>query len=180
MIHRYIPAHHVLGFLQHGHRFSRCDSFVDLLEFRLGYCCFKGCDSWSELRRCVENTFKHEVVNRTIEGASISCWTECSTSEAWPWAIYGKGDGAIRISVELQNFMSYVRSFGIPGVAGSVTYYFRPSNVRPQFLEPFNNPTGQDRDEHHLFFHKHGFYDYEREFRVVLFEQGPLTKNFPD
>jgi hypothetical protein len=98
----------------------------------------------------------------------------------WAWTVYGKGSGAIRISVEREDFARYVKGLAVPGVAGSVTYSFLHSGVRPQFLEPFNNLTNEDRDEYHLFFHKHGFYNYEAEYRIVLFQQGPVTREFPD
>ena len=82
--------------------------------------------------------------------------------------------------MDVSELARHVWSFGVPGVEGFVTYHFHSNEIFPQFPKPFNNPTNEQREKFHLFFHKHGFYDYEAEYRIVLFQDGPVMLRLPD
>jgi hypothetical protein len=188
LIHRIIPAHRVESFLEEGLRFARCDSFVDVLEFRLAYCSFRAppTSTWQDLQQCVGRSFKSERVNRTISNASISCWfgwNEGHTPKPFMWEIYGKGGGAIRISVSSDRLIAHLRlatrNSNVPGVAGSVTYGLGSSAINPPIYEHWNELTSAQDEDYDLFFYKHHFFDYEDEFRVVLFGPGPIAIRIP-
>lgn len=188
LIHRIIPAHRVESFLDEGLRFARCDSFVDVLEFRLAYCSFHAPQTWTwqDLQRSIGGSFKSAKVNEAISNASISCWfgwKEDAMAKAFMWDIYGKGAGAVRISVNPEHLISHLRwetgSSKTPGVACSVTYGFSESTVSPPEYYLLNGLTPSQHEHYDLFFHKHHFFDYEDEFRIVLFKSGPVAISLP-
>lgn len=63
------------AFLENRLFFAPCSSFVDLLEFRLGYCYFNE-GTVKDISDRVRDTFTNGVVNKLIDETSISCWSE--------------------------------------------------------------------------------------------------------
>src|SRR5439155_19539323 len=93
--------------------------------------------------------------------------------------VYGKSEPAIRLTVDSAALDAHVRKHK-PSItsSGPVTYHFATSMVRPQFLSPPTEPDS--KTDFDLFFHKHGFYAYESEFRIVVSEKGPVMIPFPN
>jgi len=96
------------------------------------------------------------------------------------WEVYGKDKPAICLSVDRDRLVAHIeRSTNAAGAAGSVTYQFMTSGIRPEFLRTFNGLDREQHEEYDLFFHKHSFYEYEDEFRIVLFRDGPVNLRLP-
>ena len=175
VIHRLIPERHITTLTDGFLHFSPCDRFVDQLEFRFGYCrdAFEiGGDE--ALARCVRASFNDPGVERKIANTSISCWSRHPQERAFMWEVYGKSQPAILIVSDDGALQTHVRQ--IKGTettsAGPVRYHFFTSQVFPEFVAP---PSNSDlRVDFDLFFEKHGFYEYEKEFRIVIAERGPV------
>ncbi len=177
-IHRVVPERHIQTVINGLFHFAPCRSFVDLLEFRFAHCG----DHYTlaqELGRpeifdtCIRNSFSDNTVQEKIDGASIACWTT-QPERPFMWEIYGHSRAAIILTLDENSFALHVRHLkGDRCATGPVRYGFAgPSSVRPEFI------AGADRadlDHFDLFFHKHAFYSFEKEFRAVIFEPGPTT-----
>ena len=175
LVHQTIPQEHVPAFLKRGHFFAPCNTFVDLMEFRYGYCLFNSDESPEGLTACLRKTFQDEDINRSIDSTCVSCWTSSGESFAM-WEVYGRGDAAIRISVDHNDFREHVQAqVGMGISAGPVTYAGLTSLTRPQFVTEAHDRTEEQKRIDYLFFHKHGFYTWEQEFRLILFQQGPVS-----
>lgn len=174
LVHQIIPENHVRSFCERGMYFAPCRSFVDLLEFRYGYCLYNHPQDWPENESCVHATFGNERINATILGTCLSCWSEDQRERYAMWESYGRRGAAIRVSMPRDQLIEQIRRTGNAGAAGSVRYGLAISNVRPEFLQPFNGLTPEQQEDFHLFFHKHPFYINEDEFRIVVFGAGPL------
>ena len=81
----------------------------------------------------------------------------------------GRRDAAIRVSIKPDALVQCVTDAGHQAGFGNITYAGQTSMVQPQFL------GGLTHEQEDLFFHKHRFYDWESEFRVVVFKSGPLS-----
>ena len=70
-----------------------------------------------------------------------------------------------------------------PGVFGSVRYGFggieRPSLTMPEALHPFHGLSWEDIGDYRLFFHKHEFYRFEDEYRIILCSSSPMRIPIP-
>ena len=180
LIHRIIPEQHIATLTGGILYFSPCDKFVDQLEFRFAYCrdAFEvGGDE--QLANCVRSSFSDEEVTRKITETSISCWTSHPDERAFMWEVYGGFSPAVLVSADESVLLDHVTRHKGPErtASGPVTYHFLTSFVRPQFLTPPSDPSlNADYD---LFFHKHGFYSYEKEYRIVIFERGPIEVPLP-
>ncbi len=176
LVSQIIPADHVSSFLHKGHFFAQCSSFVDMMEFRYGYCLFNsGASTPAEVQTCVQRTFSNLHINRCIESACISCWTrrQAERPESCAmWEVYGKGQPAIQVTVEAKRFFDYIKDRHPHCVGGNVTYDGQSSMINPQMWEP-GLLTDEQRQNCDLFFHKHGFYVWENEFRTVIFASEP-------
>lgn len=176
LVSQIIPAEHVSSFLEQGHYFAPCSSFVDLMEFRYGYCLFNSAASTpAEIQGCVRKTFDNAGITDRIMSASISCWSR----QTWPqtencalWQVYGRGAPAIQVTVEAQTFFAYIKGRHPQCTGGHVTYANQPSATDSEMCERgLLNP--EQNEDWHLFFHKHGFYGWEKEFRIVIFTTEP-------
>lgn len=172
LVSQIIPAEHIPSFLQNGHYFAPCSSFVDLMEFRYGYCLFNSVASTAaQMQTCIQGTFKNSDINRCIESAYVSCWTRRRPEKAEScamWEVYGRGEAAIQVTVEAQKFFAYIKTRHPQCIGGHVTYAGQTSMVHPEMWE-LGSVTQEQRDNCDLFFHKHGFYAWENEFRTVIF-----------
>jgi hypothetical protein len=177
LVHQTIPEEYLPAFLDRGHYFAPCSTFVDLMEFRFGYCLFNSDGSTAGLTSCIRETFKNENVNRWIDSTSVSCWTTDSDERFAMWELYGKRYAAIRISADQDQLKEYFDSETTRSkvTSGPVTYAGQVSMVRPQFLCQSNDMTEEENQIYDLFFHKHGFYTWEQEFRLILFQKGPVS-----
>lgn len=180
LVHRIIREQHIENFINERLYFARCDSFVDLLEFRFAHCR----DSYelgvTAFQNCIRKSFLDDRVNARISATSISCWSEHAAEKCFMWEVYGRNEPAICLSADRDRLVEHVeRSINAPGAAGSVTYQFMTSLVRPPFLRTFNGLSEDQHEEYDLFFHKHSFYEYEDEFRIILFQNGPIAIPFP-
>ena len=150
-----IPAEHVSSFLQNGHYFAQCSSFVDWMEFRYGHCLFNNAVSTAaEMQTCIQNTFKNPGINRSIESACISCWTRRRPERAEScamWEVYGKGEPAILVTVEAKQFFDYIKKQHPQSAGGNVTYAGQPSMTNPEMWEE-GSLTVEQRENCHLFF----------------------------
>lgn len=184
MINRVIPEKHVTSIINGELYFSPCSSFVDLLEFRFAYC-------WDEFElatetgqadifnKCIRKSFSDEKVQKAIEGTSISCWS-LEPERPFMWEVYGQSKPAVMLTMHEKDFQQYIiRHKGECATAvGPVTYNFTRSNTRPPFVTPTTHPKYYEN--FHLFFHKHGFYEFEKEFRATIFERGPVVLPLED
>jgi len=96
------------------------------------------------------------------------------------WEVYGKSQPAILITSDEAVLQAHVRQ--IKGTettsTGPVRYHFFTSSIFPEFVPlPSNADLKIDFD---LFFEKHGFYKYEKEFRMVVAERGPVMIPLPE
>jgi hypothetical protein len=184
LIHRVIPEKHVQSIIDGQLYFVPCKTFVDLLEFRFAYCR----DSYEIAQiegkpeifdGCIRRTFSNEKVQERIDGTSISCWTYQS-ERPFMWEVYAHSEPAIILTLDEHEFEIYVKEQKRDLVAaGRVRYQFAPpSMTHPEFLVVARDPDwNKDFD---LFFHKHGFYGFEREFRAAIFEPGPVNLPLQD
>ena len=179
-VHQIIPLEHVASFLKNGFYFAPGRTFIDQLEFRFGYCGYKTGSRWPAMDQCVRDTFSDDSVNNLINTTSVSCWTEDPMERYAMWEIYGRREASIRVSIDRKELTDLVRQkTGLSGMSGSVRYNFFTSSVRPEFLEPFNLlPETHRNDYLHLFFHKHDFYRFEDEFRVIVVSENCVTVPF--
>ena len=140
LVSQIIPADHVSSFLHKGHFFAQCSSFVDMMEFRYGYCLFNsGASTPAEVQTCVQRTFSNLHINRCIESACISCWTRRRAERPEScamWEVYGKGQPAIQVTVEAKRFFDYIKDRHPHCVGGNVTYDGQFSTINPQMWEP--------------------------------------------
>jgi hypothetical protein len=181
IMHRLISEKYITTLLEGFLHFSPCDQFVDQLEFRFGYCR----DSFelggdAALAKCVRDSFNNPEVDRKIADTSISCWSRHPQERAFMWEVYGKSLPAILIASDDVALQTHVRQ--IKGTAktsaGPVRYHFFTSQDFPEFLTP---PADADlKADFDLFFHKHDFYQYEKEFRMVIAERGPVMVPLPE
>src|ERR1700730_6836866 len=168
VIHRLIPERHLPTLIDGLLYFSPCDRFVDQLEFRFGYCrdAFElGGDE--ALAKCVRASFNNPEVDRKIADTSISCWSRHPQERAFMWEVYGKFLPSILITSDAAALQYYVEQIKGPQItsAGPVRYHFFASGTHPEFVTP---PSNADlKVDFDLFFEKHGFYKYEKEFRIV-------------
>src|SRR5947207_2020134 len=109
LVHRIIPESHVRSFCEHNLYFSACRSFVDLLEFRYGYCLYHHPGSWPENESCVRATFGNQRINATISGSCLSCWSEDQCERYSMWESYGRRGAAIRVSMQRDELIRHVR-----------------------------------------------------------------------
>ena len=180
LIHRIIPERHIETLLEGYLYFSPCDEFVDPLEFRFGLCqdAFDlGGDK--ALAQCVRASFKKPEVERKIANTSISCWMQYSEERAFMWEVYGQQLPAILVTAESGVLQAHLRTVmgSAKTSAGEVQYHFLPSQTHPPFYIPPTDASA--KVQFHLFFHKHGYYSYEKEFRMVLDELGPIRIPLP-
>jgi hypothetical protein len=173
LVYQIIPERHVQAFLNNGYYFAPCRDFKDKDEFRYGYCLFNvGSESEIELQRALDRTWSIPEVNEWLATTGVSCWTRNLTNEDRMWKEYGGNGPAIRISVDVDSFLKHVRSEAGQIAAGNVTY----EGMIPATYSPFLTAweLGEAPEAiYHLFFHKRGRFEWEQEFRVVLFlEQG--------
>ena len=178
LIHRIVRETHIQSIVDSLLYFAPCNHFVDLLEFRFAYCRDQFELGQESFEACVQNSFRDQHVQQRIANTSISCWTQHANEVLFAWEVYGKSAPAIRLSVDSAKLDAHVRKYKPASTSsGPVTYHFVTSMVRPQFLSPPAQPDfTEDFD---LFFHKHGFYSYESEFRIVISEEGPIMIPFP-
>ena len=167
-VYQYLPFRHAPSLKKDGVHFSKCSEFVDLMEFRFGYLGFQGCDI-RELSRKLPSVFSNEHINQLVDSSYVSCWTEDSQERYSMWELYGRRQKAIRIRVDRDGLICRFSRLGFPGVYGSITYQFTHSRIRPEFLGKTGSLNADQDEYYHLFFHKHGFYCYEDEFRLVCF-----------
>ena len=179
LIHRIIREAHIGSILDGFLYFAPCNQLVDLLEFRFAYCRDQFELGQDCFERCIQHSFGDEGVHRRIAETSISCWTQHPNEMLFTWEVYGKSAPAIRLTVDSAALDAHVRKHK-PSItsSGPVTYHFATSMVRPQFLSPPTEPDS--KTDFDLFFHKHGFYAYESEFRIVVSEKGPVMIPFPN
>src|ERR1022692_790862 len=179
LIKRVISQEHIQSIIEDVLYFSPCRTFVDLLEFRFGYCWdqFELADAKRKpeiFERCVQNTFNDEHVQQRIHSTAISCWSYNSESP-YMWEVYGQSKAAIIVTVDENELSNYVKQeWGENAVSGPVRYNFETSQPHPEFITPTHDPRwNEDFD---LFFHKHKFYKFEHEFRAVIFGQTDAVK----
>jgi hypothetical protein len=172
LIKRVIPERHVQSVIDGKLFFSPCRTFVDLLEFRFGYCW----DSFELARakgqpeifeNCVQKTFSDKDVQQRINETVVSCWSY-NIESPYMWEVYAQSKAAIIITVKEDDLVNYVKQhWGDNAAAGAVRYAFETSSIFPEFIAPAHDPRW-DKD-FDLFFHKHQFYKFEHEFRAVIF-----------
>ena len=150
-INQTIPAQHIAALLRDGYYFAPCRSFVDLMEFRYGYCLFNTTATESNIEACVRRTFEDRRINGWIDSTCVSCWVTNPAERFAMWEVYGKRGPAIRISVDADGFCQHVRAQGHHTAFGRVTYAGQTSMVRPQFLAK-QDLTDEEDAIHHLFF----------------------------
>jgi hypothetical protein len=173
-IKRVIREEHVQSIIDGVLYFPSCQTFVDLLEFRFGYC-------WDQFEfareegkreifdRCIQETFRNEYVQQRINETVISCWSYNSESP-YMWEVYGSSKAAIIVTADEDELVTLIREkWGDDASAGHVRYGFKTSLVHPEFIESIDNPRW--KEDYDLFFHKHEFYEFEKEFRAVIFGQ---------
>jgi hypothetical protein len=92
------------------------------------------------------------------------------------WQEHGRAGAAIRISVAADRFCNHVKAQGHRVVHNHVTYEGQISMVFPNrhFLTRHELTAEEDKN-HHFFFHKRGKFDWEQEFRVVVFSNEKTT-----
>jgi hypothetical protein len=170
-IHQTIPECHIQTFLDKGHYFTPCSKFDDKEEFRYGYCLFKhSFTSAEELQECVARTHSIPEVNQWIDSTGVSCWVRNIRDEARMWRDHGSKGPSIRVTMDKEAFVRLIEAQTADVAHGDVTYEGLTSRVRPQFLGTWRLGEASDAI-HHLFFHKRLRYDWEGEFRAVLFSQ---------
>lgn len=175
LIYQTIPQRHIRQLLETGHYFTPCCAFSDKAEFRYGYCLFN--DHFSSARaleKCVRRTRSDVEVNRWIDSTGVSCWVREIGDESQMWKVHGRGSAAIRISIDADSFWQHAESQGHATASGDVTYGGMTSQIRPQFLGRWRLGDAEDAI-HHLFFHKRPKYQWEHEFRVVLFSKKGIS-----
>ncbi len=129
LIKRLIRKKHVQAVANGILYFSPCKTFLDLLEFRFGYC-------WDAFRlarergdpgvfdECIRKSFADEHVRKRINETVISCWSY-SQESPWMWEVYGQSDAAIIVTAEAGEIQNYVRNIrGDAAPAGAVRYDF--------------------------------------------------------
>src|SRR5262249_33279709 len=152
--------------------FSPCRTFVDLLEFRFGYCwdAFELAREKKDLEifnQCVRKTFGDNSVQERINNTVVSCWSY-DGERPYMWEVYGHSQAAIMLTADENEIATLIRNArGDTASAGPVRYGFKTSHVRPEFILPIRNPEWEEYYD--LFFHKHEFYEFEKEFRAVIF-----------
>jgi hypothetical protein len=172
LIKRVIRQEHVQSIIDGKLFFSPCRTFVDLLEFRFGYCW----DSFELARaegrpeifeRCVQKAFSDEHVQQRINETVISCWSY-NVESPYMWEVYAQSKAAIIMTVKEDELVNYVKQhWGDNAATGAVKYAFETSSIFPEFIAPAHDPRWhKDFD---LFFHKDRFYKFEQESRAVIF-----------
>lgn len=96
------------------------------------------------------------------------------------WEVYARSQPAIMLTAMDDDLLNYVKSQrGENAHAGDVTYNWKESFVRPKTTTVLHN--SKDKEEFYYFFHKHEFYEFENEFRAVIFgEPGSVELRMPD
>jgi hypothetical protein len=184
LIKRVIPERHVQSVIGGALYFSPCRTFVDLLEFRFGYCWdqFERAQAENKpeiLERCIQKTFNDDYVQERINNTVISCWSYNHESP-YMWETYAHSEAAILVTVLEDELSKLVRQqYGEDSSSGPVRYNFQTSHVRPEFITSTHDP--QWNKDFDLFFHKHEFYGFENEYRAVIFGQSKAVKmNIPN
>ena len=183
-IRRVVRAEYVQSVIDGKLHFSPCKTFVDLLEFRFGYCW----DAFEIAREkrdpeifndSIRRSFSNKQVQERINEAVISCWSY-NPESPWMWEVYGRSEAAIMLTAESEKLSHYVKEqWDDAALAGPVRYDFAISSIHPEFIGITDNPRW--KDDYHLFFHKHKFYGFEQEFRAVIFGQlSPVELDLPD
>jgi hypothetical protein len=174
LIKRVIREEHVQPIIDGLLYFSPCRTFVDLLEFRFGYCWDQFELARSERKpeifhRCIQQTFSNEHVQQRINETVISCWSYNSESP-YMLEVYGSSKAAIIVTADEDELVTLMKEkWGDDASAGPVRYGFKRSLVRPEFIASIHDPRWEE--DYDLFFHKHEFYEFEKEFRAVIFGQ---------
>jgi len=174
MIHQTIRAEYIPAFLENGHYFIKCSDFRDKQEFRYGYCLWNYADmSPDELDEAVNETRGSATINHWVESTGISCWVSELKDEERMWKEHGMSGPAICISIDENAFLRRVHAEGHQTASGRVIYGGMVSYVHPQFHGRWNLGEAEDA-VYHLFFDKRMCFDWEVEFRVVLFAKAGL------
>jgi hypothetical protein len=174
MIHQTIRAEHIPKFLEQGHYFIKCSDFRDKEEFRYGYCLWNCADMpEDELEKAVNETHGNATINRWVDLTGISCWVSELKDEEKMWKDHGMNGPAIRISIDEDAFLRRVHAEGHQTASGRTIYGGMVSHVHPQFHIRWNLGEAEDAI-YHLFFDKRLRFEWEAEFRVVLFAQAGL------
>jgi hypothetical protein len=173
-IKRVIREEHIQSIIDGMLYFAPCRTFVDSLEFRFGYC-------WGqfELARaegkpeifehCIRETLRNEHVQQRINETVISCWSYNSESP-YMWEVYGGSKAAVIVTADEDDLRTFLNEkWGDDATAGPVRYGFKTSLVCPDFIDSVHDPRWEK--DYDLFFHKQEFYEFEKEFRAVIFGQ---------
>lgn len=177
LIHQTIPAQHIPALLQNGHHFTPCRHFRDRMEFYYGYCLFNyAMISEEDIEKCVQHATQNEQISKLAGSACVSCWVSDLRDESRMWKEHGGGNAAIRISIDADRFCEHVKNQGHSIVYNHVTYEDQISMIHPgrHFLARANLTNIED-PIYHFFFHKRGHYDWEREFRVIVFSTDAIS-----
>lgn len=146
------------------------------MEFYYGYCLFNyHIVSESDIERAVQHAIRDPALREFAESARVSCWTVDLRDELRMWREHGSDGAAIRISVDADRFCQHLADRHI--VHNQVTYEGQISMVHTNryFLVRRNLTADEDKD-HHFFFHKRGKFEWEQEFRIVVFSRDkPMT-----
>jgi hypothetical protein len=181
IIHQTIPEKHIPALLRDGHYFTPCHDFRDWTEFYYGYSLFNyHMVSENDIERAVQHAIRDHALRAFAESARVSCWTVDLQDELRMWREYGSGGAAIRISVDADRFCQHLADRHI--VHNQVTYEGQISMVHTNryFLVRHNLTSDEDKN-HHFFFHKRGKFDWEHEFRIVIFSrERPTTVALDD
>ena len=184
-IRRVIRAGHIPTVIDGKMRFSPCNTFVDLFEFRFAHCWkefFTGeaSGSWTSFNECIRKSFNDLSIRQKIDTTCISCWS-FNAEKPYMWEVYAQNQAAIILTARDDRVLSYVRSkVGMKNShGGDITYHQKQSLVRPK-TTTVSATIEEDPDRFYFFFHKHGFYEFEDEFRLVIGEPGPVDLPIPD
>jgi hypothetical protein len=170
-IYRYISVDRALALASSGLRFTPCPQFVDKLEFWFGYAHSFRQSDWESLDALLPDLLKKPDLQAVIRSASISCWTEDQFERYAMWEVYGRRDVCVRVRVNREALENRLQSTSLRGAYGSVIYAGRRSLTIHEMTTVMRKLTKDESEYYHLFFHKHGFYRFEDEYRIVSFGQ---------
>jgi hypothetical protein len=86
------------------------------------------------------------------------------------WEVYGSSKAAIIVTADVDELGAFMKEkWGDDAPTGPVRYGFKTSYIRPEFIRSIHNSRWEE--DYDLFFHKHEFYEFEKEFRAVIFGQ---------
>jgi hypothetical protein len=114
--------------------FSPCRTFVDLLEFRFGFC-------WDQFQlartegnpeifhRCIRETFSNQHVQQRINETVISCWSY-NPESPYMWEVYGGSKAAIIVTADEDELLTFIKKkWGDDATAGPVRYDSNSTNA---------------------------------------------------